>query len=92
MDGVWKSLFNLLRDGLLEDLRDLRVTSGVGLGAGAAGVVDLVWDVVLNPLGELLLGLLWDCGDVRKKWKKLNTEATNRGSHRRRGTGRCRTL
>ena len=58
MDGLWESLLKTLGSGLLDDLWDLGVASGVGLAGGAAGVVDLVWEVVLEAgWGVLLDGL-----------------------------------
>ena len=60
MDGLWESLLKTLGSGLLDDLWDLGVASGVGLAGGGAGVVDFVWEVVLEALGGVLLDGLGD--------------------------------
>jgi len=55
VDRLWESLLKTLGGGLLDGLRDLGVAGGVGLALRAAGVVDLVWEVVLEAGWGVLL-------------------------------------
>ena len=56
MNSIRHDLFDLLRQTLLKSLRDDRVSRGVGNLAGLlvrAGVVEGIWDLVLDGAGDL---------------------------------------
>ncbi len=60
MDRVGQGLLEPLGHSLLDPLGYHAVTSRVALRR--AGVVNGIWNAVLNTLGELFLGLAWHNG------------------------------
>ena len=68
MDGVGHNLLDLLRETLLQRLRDDGAAGGVGDLAGllvGAGVVKSVWDLVLDGAGDLSMILVRCCEGVQ---------------------------
>ena len=65
MDALGESLLKTLGCGLLNDLGDLGGAGCVRLALGATGVVDGVWELVLETLGGLFL-------DLARDWEGLD--------------------
>jgi hypothetical protein len=60
VDRIGQGALESLRSKLLNLLWYDAIAGGVGLTTLGSGVVDSIGDCLLNSLGELLLGLVWD--------------------------------
>lgn len=79
MNRIRHSALNRLWENLLKLLGDNGVSSGVGLAALGAGVVDGVGEGLLDALGGLLLDLVGDCVVCQIRYGRVESRQEGKG-------------